>query len=388
MEGFTVRLNNSLTTTTVTDGLYEFTNIPINATYEISASPAENSNVLSGLTAFDLVIMIKHILGVEAFDNPYQSIAADANNDGRVSTFDVVEFRKLILGINLELPNNESWRFLDLEEINTTTVTDPFALSESIILPDLNSDASNINFVGVKVGDVSSLNGLQASESRSRASLAFKTADIFMKAGQTVEIPISAENFDQIVGYQFTMNLDGLVFADVKPGVLDVSQNNFAQLDDQTITTLWFNEQAISSNEILFTLVVKALYDTQLSKALDFNASAIPAIGYEASANSMEVDLSFQAIEGISELNNTQLLQNEPNPFVNETSIGFNLVNNGIVNLRVFDATGRVIFNQTGEYNKGSHQIILRDLENFATGVLYYQLSTADFQATKKMIRQ
>ncbi len=40
-------------------------------------------------------------------------IAADANRSGSITSFDIVEFRKLILGIYDELPNNTSWRFVD-----------------------------------------------------------------------------------------------------------------------------------------------------------------------------------------------------------------------------------------------------------------------------------
>jgi hypothetical protein len=46
-----------------------------------------------------LVLINKHILGLEPLSSPYKMIAADANNSRSITTFDIVEMRKLILGI-------------------------------------------------------------------------------------------------------------------------------------------------------------------------------------------------------------------------------------------------------------------------------------------------
>ncbi|MEZ4931408.1 MAG: hypothetical protein R2788_04655 [Saprospiraceae bacterium] len=50
---------------------------------------------------------------VELLDSPYKMIAADANKSNSITTFDLVQIRKLILFINTDLPNNTSWRFVD-----------------------------------------------------------------------------------------------------------------------------------------------------------------------------------------------------------------------------------------------------------------------------------
>ena len=46
-------------------------------------------------------------------DSPFKIIAADINSDTRVTAIDLVELRKLILGVYTELPQNDSWRFVD-----------------------------------------------------------------------------------------------------------------------------------------------------------------------------------------------------------------------------------------------------------------------------------
>jgi hypothetical protein len=41
----------------------------------------------------------RHILGLQALDSNYKLIAADANNDGKVTASDLTDLRKLILGV-------------------------------------------------------------------------------------------------------------------------------------------------------------------------------------------------------------------------------------------------------------------------------------------------
>ena len=43
-------------------------------------------------------------------------IAADINNDKDISAIDLIELRKLILGIYLELPDNGSWKMVDANQ--------------------------------------------------------------------------------------------------------------------------------------------------------------------------------------------------------------------------------------------------------------------------------
>ncbi len=70
------------------------------------------SSPLEGVTSYDLVQISKHILSIEPFENPFQIIAADVNNSGSITTFDIVELRKLILGIYNKLPNNSYFRYV------------------------------------------------------------------------------------------------------------------------------------------------------------------------------------------------------------------------------------------------------------------------------------
>ena len=58
----------------------------------------------------------------------------------------------------------------------------------------------------------------------------------------------------------------------------------------------------------------------------------------------------------------------------------------GTATLTVMDVQGKVLKSIKADYAKGANQVTLKAGELDATGVLYYQLESADNVATKKMI--
>jgi hypothetical protein len=86
---------------------------PYNGDGLLSILPdVEHPAPLNGVDVDDLTIISEHILGIRGMESPFQHIAADASNSGSITTLDIVELRKLILGIYTELPNNTSWRYI------------------------------------------------------------------------------------------------------------------------------------------------------------------------------------------------------------------------------------------------------------------------------------
>ena len=81
-----------------------------------------------------------------------------------------------------------------------------------------------------------------------------------------------------------------------------------------------------------------------------------------------------------------ELYQNEPNPFEDKTVIGFQLPAAAAATLTVYDAAGRVVFTQQGDYAKGYNAMVLDRSLLKTSGVLYYTLETATASATKKML--
>jgi hypothetical protein len=82
-----------------------------------------------------------------------------------------------------------------------------------------------------------------------------------------------------------------------------------------------------------------------------------------------------------------ELYQNQPNPFVNRTSIGFHLPAATTAHLTVYDQSGRLVYSQKGDFAKGYNTFMLDKAMINTTGVLFYTLETTSDAATKKMIQ-
>lgn len=157
MKNIRVRLVGGVVRDSVlTDSLgnFQFKNVLAGGTYLVT--PVSDEQPLNGVTTVDLALTTKHILGLEYFNSPWKIIAADANQSNTVTTFDVVELRKLILGIYDKLPYNNAWRFFSANT-NFPDPTNPFSaatiLLEAVELTNLQGNVTNLNFVGVKIGD-------------------------------------------------------------------------------------------------------------------------------------------------------------------------------------------------------------------------------------------
>ncbi len=81
------------------------------------------------------------------------------------------------------------------------------------------------------------------------------------------------------------------------------------------------------------------------------------------------------------------LFQNQPNPFSDETTIVFCLPEKMEATLSVFDETGRQLIRQTGVFEKGENQMLLRGDDLGATGILILKLETSVGNAVQRLVR-
>lgn len=81
-----------------------------------------------------------------------------------------------------------------------------------------------------------------------------------------------------------------------------------------------------------------------------------------------------------------KLLNNYPNPFNPVTKIGFMIVKNSFVKIKVYDMLGRevkVLVN--GMLNAGTHTVEF-NASNLSSGIYIYKMEAGDFKAVKKMM--
>src|SRR6056297_626982 len=345
----------------------------------------KNDDPLNGVNTYDILLMQRHILGLDPIVNPYTLIAANVNDDERVTGADIVELRRVILGIEPNFPNNESWRFVDATEQLTQGLL-PRNYAEQISIIDLTEDVTDQDFVGVKVGDIdgsSVPNELMANEAEGRSNaLVFQANDVILEAGQTFDLPIRSEMFTNVYGYQLTWDLVDLRVEGVESGALDMSKSNYAIFDEH-MTMSWHvvNGLNVDADEVLFTVRVRATADVRLSDALALS-SAITSKEAYVGTSTRSVDLRFES----STAKEFALYQNTPNPFESKTMIRFDLPEANQATLTIFDGAGKVINEISGQFDKGTNQIELSRSDLSGSGLLYYRLESGEYSAVKKMI--
>ncbi|MBI5914969.1 MAG: HYR domain-containing protein [Bacteroidetes bacterium] len=391
----------SIAVHTDVDGTYDFPSLPLGQDYTLT--PSYNTKPLNGVTTYDIVLVRRHILGIDYFDSPYTIIAADVNRSGTVTTLDLVDMQKLILNIATEFPNgNPSWRFVpaDYEFPNPAVPFSP-AFPENISMDNIETNQWDRDFVGIKIGDVNnsanpSTFGEGEGDERSDFdnALIFSTKDIELVAGHVYAIPFVAHPERDVAGFQFTLDFDenALEFVAVDaetPGLLKAS--NFGlptAIGTSALTVSWANagSQRLTEDGAVFALKFSSKINGRLSEVLAINSLRTAAEAYAGDFSSKNggfetwgVQLEFEKTVADAPM----LFQNSPNPFHDKTTLQFYLPEAAQVSFRLHDAYGRLLKTWNGAYAEGHHELPL-DLTglHYATGILFLEMDDGSARST------
>ena len=81
-----------------------------------------------------------------------------------------------------------------------------------------------------------------------------------------------------------------------------------------------------------------------------------------------------------------ELSQNYPNPFNSNTNVKFQIINSGVVILKVFDLLGREVKTLVNEYKQpGTYQVSF-NAEGISSGIYFYKMTAGEFSETKRMV--
>ena len=377
---------------TDSQGSYAFPPMPMGGSYIID--PAKNVDPLNGVTTLDLVLIQRHILTIEELDSPYKQIAADANKDYKISALDLIALRKLILGLDEEFQNNESWVFVD------ANYTFPFDDALSTIYPEvydisnLTSDM-NIDFIAVKTGDVNNtaevhFNG-DDTASRSNNQIEFNLMTSEFVKGKGQEFSLYATEDMDTYGFQFTIETDKSVkILDAFSTELGIGEEHvgFAYANEGFVTVSWntTNAKKIAAGTKILTMVADINNTANVNAQISISSKVTPAELYTKNYDIKTPVIVLDGEQGNEITYTFDLYQNSPNPFTGATEIGFELPEASSGRLTITNVSGQVIMVEEGDFNKGSNWItITRDQLN-SSGILYYTLETNEYTATRKMV--
>ena len=293
----------------------------------------------NGVTLLDAVLINRHILGIVPFQNPYQWIAADVNNSGTITTFDIVQIQALILGkipnflASSSFPDGISWRYVpkfftenqpfktdfDANPF-TAEVQDPFqgftrkykSQTLDLVVPNTdswmdfaslfsNSGLANTelawSFTGIKLGDVNCSayiedDPFQGDDNEFLLDSASLTSASF---SGTKRIQIVAAAPKEVVAWQFGVRYtsDSLTVSNLAAGT-DAStfdEDNFhvAPADSVQATgdfrAIWFaedDEPVDIDGKVLFEFEATATQGlVQITQAFQLDKEVLPFFFYD-----------------------------------------------------------------------------------------------------------
>lgn len=330
----------------------------------MTVTPTLESDPLNGVDVLDLVLIRKHILGIQPLPS-YAQLAADANGNNGISTFDIVLLGRLLLGYYTTLPDKNAWQFVDANFVfpdppNVFNLTIP----QMVTLTNVPNDTViQKAFVGIKTGDVNgtAYPGFKAPDVEDRApKQAINLTDAYLKAGETIEIPLFFEKSEHWLGFQFGLHFeqDQISILEVLPEFLpNFSADGFVLQEDQ-INFAWANATAISipAGQTFARIRVKALQDGWLHDILQINAARpIKPIGYLGDESRYALQLTFL---GYAQTQHETLYPKaQPNPAHGNVWIPLELEQNTNVQVALYDTDGTLQWSTQQQIDQGTQRL-------------------------------
>jgi Secretion system C-terminal sorting domain len=404
-------------------------------------SPGNTQNIvlkstidpLNGVNTFDLISISRHILGLAPLTT-FNLIAADANMSNTVTTFDIVELRKLILGSYTSLPNANSWRYFDKKAINIPPLSNPanpfgalveypsipspnkFMAQEfaSFILPSSQIEQRTATFIGVKVGDVdgSATPNIIDSQIEDRNTQEWQLGQVqeLGKKGAVLEIPLAAHQSGRIDGLQMDLSYDpsaltieDLVWETPDPFPFTTENKGWNIVTPGNIRLIWWDAmnslQAVDGTPIC-KVKIRLLQDRKDTDAPLFSINrsengGIPSLLFDHNGTPFQLTLGQTERSALkpgkqqNSLPQTAQLAVYPNPTTGHFRLNIQSDTAQDADLSIFDLSGKTVLNQHITLIQGTNAITSVQLSTvLAPGHYDIQLRTATEVQRIRLVKQ
>ncbi len=371
------------------NGAFEFDGLSQGNDYSVIPQD-DKSNCLDGISTLDIVKIQKHILGIKKFKSPYQFIAADVNENNKITAADILYVRKMILGVTNNYKNKSCWEYVDSKQ--QLTIHDPYSFDSRITINNINTDVDDVNFKVVKIGDINDSHSLDkllgGVAYRNDTKFKLVVDDMAFSKGENFEIPVYPELDGDIEGVQFTIvfNLDNMSYEGFSAGQLDVNDSNFGlfNLDKGILTFSWntVGGKSLSKDNPLFSLKFTANGKSSVLQDFAINSDITKALSI-VEDKEVGIKLNYRSDNAPEEL---VVYQNTPNPFKDNTFIRFALPQAQDVLIEVFDINSNLLLAESRYFEKGLNSFEVSKSKLGSSGVYYYSVKISERTITKKMI--
>ncbi len=374
-------------------GDFEFEEVPADEDYQVR--PTRDGDDRNGVTTQDLIKLLRHVLELDTLDNPYLLLAADVDSSGVVDIADYQQLRRLVLNQDTAFANNTSWRFVPMD-YTFSDPTNPFVdtIPDYIQLEEVHENMDSLAFMAIKIGDLNmdaipqeDLNEEVASRSGTD-TFTLSVDDQTMQAGNRYTLEFKTTELPVTSGFQFALQMDPELLRIIEVEGVAIGGENFgtSQLSQGILTSSWVRLEEVNmqdNEQLVFRLVVESESYTQLSQAMQLLVGGTRPEAYSLEGAVKPLAISFRAVD--TEAPEFSLLQNRPNPFTDQTLIGFTLPTNTMARLSIYDQYGRLLKEFRQQFTRGYNEVAIQNTD-FQPGILFYTLETDEQRQTRKMI--
>jgi hypothetical protein len=366
-----------------------FDELPFNRSYEAvvrAGQPSGYNDPLNGVSTFDLLQISRHILDIQPLQNFYQILAADVNKSQTITTFDIVEIRKLILGIYDTLPNLPSWTVVRPVPNPGNLLSFP-VLKDTYNLQLLQVGADTLwpalPFVAVKHGDVNQNASFSAEDTGDRAPVLPLLIDrVMMEAGKSYWLSVgSAEDLEGL-GFQLELRVDLTKAALL--GMEGVDPANWHLSADGRLRISVVGPVRLVGGTPLFRIHLRAHAPLVTEEAIQMG-TAMESEWYVP--GDLRHPLALLPVFPPAGSRSRCFLPS-PNPFSHATRFELWLAGAGRVVLEVVDVMGRQVYREEQWMEAGSQLLTYPAEGVVGGGPLFYRIQLDDQWFTGKLIRE
>ena len=369
----------------------------------------EYADWIDGVTTYDLVLVVRHILNITPLDG-YNLIAADVNNSGTVTTYDAVLIRKLILNVDQKFAAfDEPWRYIpEYIPLNNPTDfdggadDDPFQYELTGTQPyPMIGNSGKAGFDGVKLGDVNDSN----TEAMNGPNLTGEGTPVYIDIVKTdvngkLNVDFKVQDFTDIVAYRFDITFEPQKLSyknSVEEDLSGVHPYFFGATDASQglVRTLWYDEQTAAPVSLQdFQKIFKLVFD-KVGGYTDGNVSLATGLGFRAADSSAPLRNYAISADGTMRpiierhYGEGQLasIQSVPNPFGNSLNLLIEAIEKGSATVNVFSPLGQRVYRSVALLDKGGNNLSIEGTDKWPDGFYFVAVEMEGRTYTEKIVK-
>lgn len=348
---------------------------------------------INGVTIADLLLLARHIIGRDTFNNA-QLIAGDANRSNSITTFDLVELRKLLLNIYTELPQQPYWR--GISPYYTFPILNPFGFvgCEGYI-PNMSASTDTLNLLVTKTGDIDGdANPYGPYIIPQTASSAITSPLMSAQAGDNLLVPVHITPGTVLSGIQMGLSFDTALVHLIGYALGGYPSITFGNgglgffTDKITLAAYQVDSGTTCTNEPLFFLrfIAKQNFSNQLLLHLAQNLPLPLWTDGQFAVHPLDTILGITAVKTALQ-HTVRVSAPSPNPFRERSFLTVELEHSSPATLYLFDGMGRLLRQTQHTLTTGSNMVEIPGNVCPANGMVFYRLVGDNWVATGKLWR-